>query len=140
MDPSTVELDRTLRQEGYRATGPRRLVWDALISASGHVTVEELATELAGQVDQASIYRALALFEELGLARMTRLGDRDAARWEPAHPDEHFHLVCTSCGEVDHHIGSLVAQIREHLDEGHGFEVDEVELVVHGRCRRCRGA
>jgi Fur family transcriptional regulator, ferric uptake regulator len=138
MDPSTVELDLTLREQGYRATTPRRAVWDALLRAGGHVTVEELAELVDGDVDQASIYRALALFESLGLARTSRLGDRDANRWEPAHPDEHFHLVCTNCGEIDHHVGSLVAQISTHLDQGHGFEVEQVELVVNGRCRRCR--
>ncbi len=138
MDVTTIELDQVLRQGGYRATSPRRIVWDALRRAAGHVTVEELAAEVGDEVDLASIYRALAVFEELGLARMSRLGDGDAGRWEPAHPDEHFHLVCTECGDVDHHIGSLVAQIRDHLDEGHGFQTDNVELVVNGRCRRCR--
>jgi Fur family transcriptional regulator, ferric uptake regulator len=139
MDVTTVELDRTLREHGFRATTPRRVVWDALVRSAGHVTAEELTALVGEDVDQASVYRALALFEELGLARTSRLGDGDAARWEPAHPDEHFHLVCTECGEIDHHVGSLVSQITEHLDEGHGFEVERVELVVNGRCRRCRG-
>ena len=139
MDLTTVELDRTLRERGYRATVPRRAVWQALVEAQGHVTVEELAELVVDDVDQASIYRALALFEELGLARMSRLGDSDASRWEPAHPDEHFHLVCTDCGRIDHHVGSLVADISQHLDRDHGFEVQRVELVVDGRCQRCRG-
>ncbi len=48
--------------------------------------------------------------------------------------------MCTSCGDVDHHVGSLVAQVRDHLDVGHGFAVDSVELTVTGRCARCRAA
>ena len=140
MEPATNELDRTLRQHGYRVTQPRRCVWDALVNTPGHMTVEELTRHVAGSVDQASIYRALKLFEELGLARTSKLGDGDASRWEPAHPDEHFHLVCSSCGTVDHHVGTLVADIRSHLDDGHGFEVEDVELVVTGRCRNCRTA
>jgi Fur family transcriptional regulator, ferric uptake regulator len=139
MDVATIELDRTLREHGYRVTVPRRVVWSALLEAPGHVTVEELAELIDDPVDVASIYRALALFEELGLARMSRLGDGDASRWEPAHPDEHFHLVCTACGRVDHHVGTLVRQITHHLHEGHGFAVEQVELVVRGRCQRCRG-
>ncbi len=138
MDATRIELDRTLREHGYRATTPRRLVWDALLRAPGHVTVEELSAYVVDDVDQASIYRALALFEELGIARTSRLGDSEASRWEPAHPDEHFHLVCGSCGRIDHHVGSLVARIVDHLDEGHGFEVEQVELVVTGRCSDCR--
>jgi Fur family ferric uptake transcriptional regulator len=89
-------------------------------------------------VDRATAYRVLALFEELGLVRATKLGSTGAVRWERAHPDEHFHLRCTSCGAVDHHVGTLVATVREHLSDGHGFAADSVELTVHGRCAACR--
>lgn len=139
---TTDDLVRRLRADGYRSTRPRRAVWRALVAADAHLTVDQIDRRLrAGgeAVDLASIYRALALFAELGLARETRLGE-EAAHWERAHPDEHFHLVCTVCGDVDHHVGSLVADIRAHLDQGHGFEAADVELVVTGRCADCRRA
>lgn len=138
---AVAELDRTLREQGHRSTRPRRAVWQVLTAADEHLTVEQIAGAVQARgddVDLASIYRALGLFAELGLARETRLGGEEAARWERAHPDEHFHLVCADCGAVDHHVGSLVAQIHDHLDDGHGFEVHEVELVVTGRCAACR--
>jgi Fur family transcriptional regulator, ferric uptake regulator len=134
------ELDRALREHGYRVTRPRRAVWAVLRDADAHLTVEEISARLDAadaDVDVASVYRTLALLEELGLARTSRLGDSDASRWELAHPDEHFHLVCEECGDVDHHVGSLVEQIREHLAGDHRFEARDVELVVTGRCARC---
>jgi Fur family transcriptional regulator, ferric uptake regulator len=136
-------LDDELRARGYRVTQPRRLVWDALQAAGGHLTVDELALAIGsngGEVDLASVYRILALFEQLGLARVNRLRADDAGRWELAHPDEHFHLVCVTCGRIDHHVGSLVARIRDHLDEAHRFEVGGIDLVVRGRCGACRGS
>ena len=30
--------------------------------------------------------------------------------------------------------------ITDHLDRGHGFAASRVELVVSGRCARCRRA
>ena len=137
------ELETALRARGYRVTTPRRIVWHVLHEASGHLTVDEILGQAAArgeEIDQASVYRALGLFAELGLARVNRLGERDAGRWELAHPDEHFHLVCESCGAVDHHAGTLVARVREHLEDEHGFSVSGVELVVTGRCRRCRAS
>jgi Fur family transcriptional regulator, ferric uptake regulator len=134
------ELERVLRDHGHRVTRPRRAVWAVLRDAGAHLTVEEIAVRLAEtgeDVDVASVYRTLSLLEGLELARTSRLGEGDAGRWEIAHPDEHFHLVCGECGDVDHHVGSLVAQIREHLEGDHGFEAHEVELVVSGRCARC---
>ncbi|MTV24805.1 transcriptional repressor [Nitriliruptoraceae bacterium ZYF776] len=142
MEHATLEdLDRQLRDAGHRVTRPRRAVWRVLCHADEHLTVDQVHDRvLAGgdDVDLASVYRALALFEELDLARVSRLGDSDAGHWELAHPDEHFHLVCGTCGKVDHHVGTLVSQITHHLDEGHGFEVGEVDLVVTGRCADCR--
>jgi Fur family transcriptional regulator, ferric uptake regulator len=140
---TVTDIDGTLRAQGHRSTRPRRAVWQVLAAADEHLTVEQIDDRLrAGDdaVDLASIYRTLALFADLGIARETRLGGEEASRWERAHPDEHFHLVCAECGDVDHHVGSLVAQIHHHLDEGHGFEVRDVELVVTGRCARCRAA
>jgi len=136
-----TDLAAVLRDHGHRVTRPRLAVWETLRGAGQHLTAEELtarAHAAGSEVDVASVYRTLDLLEELGLVRASRLGDIDASRWELAHPDEHFHLVCTVCGDVDHHVGSLVAEIREHLDDGHGFAVDEVELTVRGRCARCR--
>jgi Fur family ferric uptake transcriptional regulator len=137
-----TDLATVLRDHGHRVTRPRLAVWSTLLEAQQHLTAEEVTaqTHAAGhEIDVASVYRTLDLLEELGLVRSTRLGDIEASRWELAHPDEHFHLVCTVCGAVDHHVGSLVAEIRDHLDHGHGFAVDEVELTVRGRCARCRG-
>lgn len=134
------QLPQLLRERGHRVTEPRRAVFEALLDEPGHLTVEEIA-DLVNRgptsVNLASVYRSLALFDELGLARETRLGDEEAGRWELAHPDEHFHLVCVECGRIDHHQGTLVEQVRHHLHDGHGFQAATVELTVTGRCADC---
>lgn len=131
------DLEARLRAHGFRVTGPRRRIWEAL-HRGDHATVETLAERVGDDIDIASVYRTLSLFEQLGMARMSRFNDTDAGRWEVAHPDEHFHLVCTSCGNVDHHVGTLVQQIEQHLHEGHGFEAATVDLTVNGLCADCR--
>lgn len=139
---SDDDLQGLLRHRGYRVTQPRRAVWRALVEAEGHLTVEELTARVHRRdpgVNLASVYRALALLKELELVRESRLG-QDASRWELAHPDEHFHLVCDDCGRIDHHVGTLVEEIRAHLSAGHGFEPRDVELIVTGRCRGCAEA
>lgn len=134
------DMAQALREAGHRVTRPRRAVWSALVGAEGHLTVEELASRVKEEepgVNLASVYRSLAVFAELEMVRESRLGDEDAGRWELAHPDEHFHLVCEDCGSIDHHVGTLVQEVREHLAAGHGFEPREVELIVTGVCADC---
>jgi Fur family ferric uptake transcriptional regulator len=138
--PQTDEITELLRERGHRVTRPRRAVWDVLTRAEGHLTVEEIAARVEGEepgVNVASVYRSLALFSELSLVRESRLGDQEASRWEVAHPDEHFHLVCEGCGRIDHHVGTLVESVREHLRRGHGFTPRDIELTVTGTCADC---
>ena len=136
----TPDVDDVLRSAGYRVTAPRQLVWRVLEEAAGHLTAEQIADRIQADGDEtvnlASVYRALALLADLELVRETRLGD-GTARWEVAHPDEHFHLVCRVCGRISHHEGSLVEMVAEHLREGHDFEPQSIELVVSGICGDC---
>jgi Fur family transcriptional regulator, ferric uptake regulator len=152
-------LAAALREAGHRLTAARVAVWSALAGtpqpgthgsrgahgANGtdgpHLSVDEVVERAAATgagVDRATVYRVLSLLEELGLARASQLDAGGPVRWERSHPDEHFHLRCTMCGTVDHHVGTLVATVREHLDAGHGFRAESVELTVHGRCAGCR--
>lgn len=142
MDPVVdVDLAAELRAQGLRVTPARRAVWDTLRSAERHLAADEIVALAVGSgraVELASVYRTLELLEDLGLVRRSRLLDAATTRWELAHADEHFHMVCTVCGVVDHHVGSLVAVVEEHLEREHRFEVAEVDLRVVGRCAGCR--
>lgn len=141
-DHTEPDLGDQLRVKGYRVTRPRQAVWQVLADADRHLTVEELAARVTEQqpgVNLASVYRSLALFAQLDLVRESRLGDEDVTRWELAHPDEHFHIVCEVCGSVDHHAGDLVERIVDHLRAGHRFEASSVVLTVTGRCAECAG-
>lgn len=138
---TAVAIDDALRKGGHRVTAARRAVWHALVEAGQHLTAEEvaeLATVRDPGINLASVYRSLTLFEELGLVRQSHLGD-SASRWELDHHDEHFHIVCRICGDVEHHHGTLVQSIRDHLGgDGHNFAAEHVELTVTGVCANCR--
>lgn len=140
MDTAT-ELAEVLHRSGNRVTTPRLHVWEVLRDAGEHLTAEQITRRVHARdpaVNLSSVYRSLALFAELDMARESNLAGDEAARWEVAHPDEHFHLVCNDCGSVDHHRGSLVDEIRTHLASSHGFLSEQVDLVVTGLCRSCR--
>lgn len=134
-----TSLAIALRDNGHRVTAPRRAVHDVLASSPGHLTAEQVASRVHGSISLATVYRALAVLQEVGVARSVRLGDDGSASWELSHSDEHAHLVCTSCGDVDHHVGSAVAHLRAHLRDEHGFAASEVDLLVSGTCAACRG-
>ena len=138
-----MEIGTLLRERGQRLTEPRRLVWEVLWSANRHLTAQQIADrvqEADPGINVSSVYRSLSLFAELDLIRESHLGVDGASRWELAHPDDHFHLVCERCGEVEHHAGEIVQRVRSHLAGDHGFLASSVELVATGVCTSCGAA
>lgn len=140
MTAHTEQLRKALGEAGHRLTGPRLAVWEVVTASTSHMTADGIAARVRAadpSVNLSSVYRSLALFSELGLVRESNLGSGEATHWELAHPDEQFHLRCTSCGRVEHHTGDLVARIDDHLSDEHGFSSERIELLVLGLCRDC---
>ncbi len=134
-----MHLEEVLAENELRVTRPRRLVWDILRSSNDHLTAQAIADAVHTQdasINVSSVYRALTLFSELGIARESKFGE-DGSRWEPAHSDEMIHLVCEKCGTVDHHGGQVVTRLRDHLASDHGFVSSNVNVVVNGTCSNC---
>jgi Fur family ferric uptake transcriptional regulator len=134
--------ESVLRGSGHRWGAARLAVVDALGSRDCCVTAREIADDLraAGTpVGAASVYRALDLLHELGLARRLDMGD-GTARYEPAHPsgDHHHHLLCDRCGKVtafaDAPLERAIASLAERVDHG----VDGHDVVLRGACPACR--
>jgi Fe2+ or Zn2+ uptake regulation protein len=132
-----TDLAECLREQGLKVTAPRREVWAVLNNATGHLTADQIGRQVSG-INQATIYRTLALFAELGLAKESQMGIDGASRWEVAHSDDQFHLICSACGSVQHHGGDLVDRVRRHVDSDHGFDVQSISLSVSGLCHECR--
>lgn len=128
-----------LRERGQRLTPQRELVLGA-VDQLGHGTPEEIHAEvsrLAPAVNISTVYRNLALLEELGVVRVVHLGDRVPTYHSISLP-AHVHLTCSACGRVTdaspQEFEGLVAEVARR----HGFEVDVDRLVLPGRCGHCR--
>ena len=90
MAESTQKLRTALGASGHRVTGPRLAVWEVIASASHHMTADEIAAQVRMSdptVNRSSVYRSLALFDELGLVRQSNLGSSEVGHWELSDPE-----------------------------------------------------
>ncbi|HVP01099.1 MAG TPA: Fur family transcriptional regulator [Solirubrobacteraceae bacterium] len=132
---------RTMSDAGYRRGGARAAVLELLDGQSCALTAYEIEEELRARgrtVGRASVYRILDELEALRLVTRVELG-QGQARYEPARADHHHHhLVCDVCGAVtpfhDAALERAIVALSHELD----FDVTEHEIVLHGRCARCR--
>lgn len=138
--PSTRRAWRTvLRERGQRLTPQRELVL-AAVDQLGHGTPEEIHAEIRRRVPSVNIstvYRNLALLEELGVVRVVHLGDRVPTYHSVSLP-AHVHLSCSDCDRVIDASPREFRAIAAEVARGHDFEVDLDKLVLVGRCGPCR--
>jgi Fur family transcriptional regulator, ferric uptake regulator len=142
------ELDRTattrLRQAGQRYTDSRSALVHLLSSAEHPLTIPEILTAKSG-MPQSSVYRNLAVLEDVGLVQRVASSD-DWARFELAEDltGHHHHQICTQCGEVRDF--TLPGELETSLDDclssvasATGFTLQHHRLDLVGVCESCAG-
>src|SRR5579859_5743980 len=92
------QLSLTLHAQGQSLTRPRRIVFMAL-QKSEPKTMQQLVSACAGQVDRASVYRSVTLFEKLGIVQRLQIGWKYKLELSDAFQRHHHHLTCLKCGQ-----------------------------------------
>ena len=132
------EVEQALRTAGLRVTRPRLAVLEAL---RGHPhadteSVIRLARAELGAVSHQAVYDVLRALTDAGLVRRIQPAG-SLARYEARVGDNHHHVVCRDCGDVQDvdcavgHAPCLTAS------DDAGFSIDEAEVVYWGRCPAC---
>ena len=130
-----------LRERSLPVTPQRMAIAEVLLSATQHLSAEEVTRELSDRgmkAGVATVYRTLDVLVESGLVVERDFGEGfrrfEAARDVPWHE----HLVCTSCGRVEECRDERIGAITAELAAARGFEPELHRLVIHGRCGNCR--
>ena len=92
------------------------------------------------KISMGTVYRNL---NDMALAgRIMRLSFSGKPDRFDHNPNEHFHMVCSDCGQlfdaVDCIPHSLIKEMDETLLHVAGFEVSAHDLLFHGTCQACR--
>src|SRR4051812_6505300 len=102
METTDDRLKTALRERGQRETVQRLLILRALHELGRHATADDVlhaVEEGLPNVSLPTVYSALDLFEELGLARRVDPGSGPVL-YDP-NLDGHAHAVCRRCGKVE---------------------------------------
>jgi Fur family ferric uptake transcriptional regulator len=139
--PGRPELERMLRGASLRVTRPRVAVLAAVHDhphADTHSLVGVVREHLA-DVSVQAVYDVLRALTDAGLVRRIH-PPGSVARYESRVGDNHHHVVCRSCGviaDVDCAAGTAPCLTPS---DGHGFAIDEAEVIYWGLCSACSGA
>jgi Fe2+ or Zn2+ uptake regulation protein len=135
---STAELTTLFRERGYRVTPQRQAIFGLLHDNAAHPTVESLFDRARKQMPTISlktVYQTVHDLSALGEVQLLDLGT-GSLRVDPNVEDDHHHLVCTSCGRV-RDLPLEFAGLHVPSRYRRGFTVDDVQVIVRGRCEKC---
>jgi Fur family ferric uptake transcriptional regulator len=136
--PTTAE---ELRGAGLRVTAARVALLET-VRDGDHLGVDALTVgvrDRVGHISLQAVYGALHALTAAGLVRRIEPAG-SPARFEGRVGDNHHHVVCRSCGvvaDVDCAAGQAPCLTAS---DGHGFSIDEAEVIYWGLCPDCSTA
>lgn len=101
------------------------------------MTMHDLVARTAS-IDRASVYRAVALFERLGIAQRLNTGWKYKLELSDKFADHHHHMTCTQCGTMTAINEDELEQLLGRLTATYEFTPTAHQLEIQGLCRRCR--
>lgn len=141
-----TKLDELLHKKNLRMTQARQVIFDILKKSSTSLSAKEVYERIAKsknvQTDQASVYRNLTLFTDLGLTHRFQDGRYTLCKQDHGHDShKHLHIManCDTCGktlEIQKHTKDLcevASQIQVYLKSFGSFE----NLTFSGKCSKC---
>lgn len=133
------QLSQQLQAAGLRSTAPRRAVMEVL-ARGGHWNAADVFDAVAKDLEGTSlqaVYGVLSALSEAGLARKIE-PPNSPALYERRVGDNHHHLVCVECGDIQDVPCAVGAAPCLTASDSHGFEIHAAEVTYHGICPACR--
>lgn len=131
-----AQFVRQLKGYGYSLTKARLAVFHYL-RRYGARSMPELVHELSGELDRASLYRTLELYERLGIVQQVGLGRQRRYELSDRYDAHHHHFTCSNC-ELTESIEDVgIEDDLKALALRHGFVLTGHQLELQGLCRAC---
>ncbi len=131
-------LENILKANKLSYTKPRRLVFEA-IKRNAPLSMNELVGLCFHQIDRATVYRIVELYERLDIIHKLQIGWKYKLELSDIFNTHHHHLSCTSCGKIiDIEHSKEVEDSINILAKSKNFQVSEHQIEVLGICNDCQ--
>ena len=134
-----VDVEKLFRQHGVHYTKPRRLAWQFFSGhPQGHSISEAVIALKPNGIGQATVYRTIELFLQLGM--LTSVHDAAGDIFYIAVCPGHSHaLICINCHSVVEFDDCDLSLLEKMLTAKTGFSIQGHHLDIFGICPKCEG-
>lgn len=123
-------------------TQTRQQILDCMVENPDRIfKASELAQSLPS-ISLSTIYRNLSRLEKAGVVQIVGAEDNKELQYRytgPGRCQAKMHLVCKDCGKFFHLDGPALKLLQLSVQRVNGFELDQQQSVLLGRCAGCSG-
>lgn len=133
----TSQIEKLCEEKRIKLTENRRIVARVISESHDHPDVEEVyarASKINNKIGIATVYRAVKMFEELGVIAKHDFGGKGRARYEKIEETEHHdHLVDITTDEVHEFFDEELEKLKTKIAKEKGFELIGHRLELYCR-------
>jgi len=136
-----LDVEHLLRGADLRVTRPRVAVLTA-VNKHPHADTDSIigvVREDLGEVSTQAVYDVLRALTTADLVRRIEPAG-SVARYESRVGDNHHHVVCRVCGAIADVDCAVDYTPCLTASDGHGYSIDQAEVVYWGTCPACSSA
>ncbi len=136
-----VDYATQLKESGLKATFQRMNILEN-IGNHGHMSIDNIYNEVLSihpSLSLATVYKNIILMVEKGLLVEVPI-EGQKSKYELL-KDDHIHLVCTECGEVEDKAHNMATDSIFHtMTKKENFRLSKQQINLYGVCSYCQEA
>lgn len=129
------QIEKLCLEKNIKLTENRKIIARVISDANDHPDVEEVyrrAAKINHGIGIATVYRAVKMFEEVGVITKHDFGN-GKARYETNEEDDHHdHLIDISTGKVIEFFDEELEQLKEKVAKKLGYKLVDHKLELYG--------
>jgi Fur family ferric uptake transcriptional regulator len=141
MKSAKAILEQYVKDMSMLHSRQREQILDIFLKMEKHPTISDLYERVRKKnprIGLATVYRAMKVICDAGLARETDFGD-GLKRYEHEYGHEHHdHLVCVKCGRIIEVVSPEIEKIQNQLTKKHNFTPLRHRMQIFGTCKSCQ--
>ncbi len=142
MEGIIEEFRRSIKERGLKYTLEREEILQEILIIDGHFDVVELFLRFKNKkskISKASIYRTLALLQELGYVQEVYKQGGHAHYEVTLNKKPHIHFICIKCHKIEEIFDSRIEEIIKEREKQRGYKFLTYHLDAFGVCEACKG-
>jgi Fur family ferric uptake transcriptional regulator len=130
------DVSMVLKNNGYSVTKQRLAVF-SMLDGREPLTMYELYDLAKGQLDKASLYRIIELFEKLGIVQRINIGWKYKIELSDKFSEHHHHLTCLRCNKIVAINEDALESFVTELSKTYSFTTLDHQIELQGYCSDC---